>query len=96
MEPHPGPAAAPSGRLGGVMPPQCHVCGLDLRSAPPGPLSERFVLVHFGGHRPQPEGWVGHPSNAVWFCVEHAALGTARESMPLADALREIAALTTH
>lgn len=69
------------------MPPHCYVCGLDLHTAPP---DERFVLVHFGGHLTTPEGWVGHPSNAVWFCAGHAALGTARESLPTADALREI------
>ncbi|WP_238019479.1 hypothetical protein KZZ52_55410 [Dactylosporangium sp. AC04546] len=73
-----------------MMPPHCYVCGLDPHSAGPGPLGERFVLVYFADPRPAPEGWTGHPSNAVWFCVEHAALGTTRESLPTATALREI------
>ncbi len=77
-----------------MIPPSCYVCGLDLHTAEPGPLHERFVLVHFGGHQPWPPGFVGHPANAIWFCAGHAALGTAREAMPAGDALREIDALT--
>lgn len=76
-----------------MKPPWCYVCGLDLHAAEPGPLHERFVLVHFGGHHPWPAGLTGHPSNAVWFCAAHASLGTDREAMPDREALREIDAL---
>ncbi|GAA2641026.1 hypothetical protein GCM10010399_88420 [Dactylosporangium fulvum] len=70
----------------------CHVCGLDLWAVS-GPVDEHFVLVHFGGDAPVPEGWVGHPPNAVWFCREHASVALERAAMPYQAALAEIDAV---
>jgi hypothetical protein len=81
-----------------VIPPRCHVCGLDLFDVPDDGR-KHFILVYFGEtadakryySRQMAElGREGHPNNAIWFCTEHADLARQHENMETGAALRAI------
>ncbi|MEU6036412.1 hypothetical protein ABZ801_13465 [Actinomadura sp. NPDC047616] len=82
-----------------MIPPHCHVCGLDLRDVPDDrDLHSIFTLVYFAlSPREQEiqdardrEGWTGTPPNAHWFCHRHVGLTRGRTTMHWRDALDSI------
>ncbi|WP_433650575.1 hypothetical protein ACQP2C_29720 [Micromonospora zamorensis] len=78
-----------------MKPPTCFACGSR-------ESTENAELVYFAlspaeeaaADRRSASGWVGHPDNAVWFCLEHVQLGRDRVSLHWRDAMAEISALT--
>ncbi len=70
-----------------MMPPMCAVCPAAPHSA--GKFTD-FVLVHFRETVTYPEGWVGHPENAVWFCAGHASVVEGLTDLTADEALERI------
>lgn len=78
-----------------MMPPECRLCGLDLRSAP----AEQFEQVQFqltpeqqAAEAHRAEGWMGHPPGLAWFCRPHAELARQHTGLTEDEALRTLRA----
>ncbi len=67
-----------------MMPPECPVCGRDLRSDP----DLKFGQVRFANF--EPIDGPGHPEGLVWFCVDHLDAAKELEHLSSSDAIREL------
>jgi hypothetical protein len=84
-----------------MKPPRCSVCHRTLADTA-GELDGNFELIYFGETEADKFGpslpedvpiAPGHPSNAVWFCIDHVSLGREYEDMPAKEALAAISRL---
>lgn len=73
------------------MPPMCNICEKDFNASEGG-------LVYFTETPREKEenkrfnepGFVGHPSNAVWFCPEHYKLANPLSDLTRAEAMLQL------
>jgi hypothetical protein len=77
-----------------MMPPQCHICGLENSDDP----TNEFEIVYFKESkldekwyaRQEKEGFEGHPPNAYWFCEKHTKKAKEFAHLTSKEALRKI------
>ncbi|MBO2457591.1 hypothetical protein [Actinomadura violacea] len=79
-----------------MMPPFCSICGVSARDD--GLPSSEFKLVRFAltpEEQAQQEelnrsGWVGHPPELMWFCLEHAPAAEALSHLHWREATEKL------
>ena len=81
-----------------MRPPRCYVCHRDHRNFPDDG-GDYFTLIYFGPDEDAKMGpsrvlakleRSGHPSNAVWFCRDHAAVAHEHEDLSRDEGLAAI------
>lgn len=74
-----------------MMPPECHICNKDFPPSEGGLIyfKEDEEDISFN-KRFKESGFVGHPSNAFWFCEKHYLIAKKYKNYSKREALSKI------